>query len=123
MPRSCLKALFTISIFLILLFSFPNQIFASRTIDSTTLNGASSVTVSPSPSITAQVNVTTVVAGGGADWQGTPWTVNGSTTCVDHTNHNAAGSYSESFTITAPASNGTYDASFIAYSNNICTQG
>lgn len=94
--------------------------YASLTITSVTLNGGSSVSVAPSASITAVVNVTTT-AGGSANWQGTSWTVNGSTTCENTPNNNGAGSYSESFTITAPASAGSYNADFITYSNNGCS--
>lgn len=121
MSKFCLKFVLVFPLVaLLFLFLAPKNAYATRTIDSATLNGSSSVTVAPSASITANVNVTTTAGGGGANWQGTSWTVNGSTTCVDHANHNATGSYTESFTITAPAGTGVYDVSFIAYSNNAC---
>lgn len=121
MLRTCLKYIAVVLVFIPLLILTVAPVYATLTITSATLNGASSVTVVPSSSITAVVNVTTT-SGGSANWQGTSWTVNGSATCVNTPNHNGAGSYSESFTITAPASEGTYDVSFIVYSNNACTQ-
>lgn len=101
----------------------PAQVFASRTINSATLNGSSSVTVTPSSSITAVVNVTTVADGSGAVWGSTQWSVNSVNTCVDHANHTTAGTYSETFTITAPASAGTYDVTFTAFVTNACGTG
>lgn len=122
MIKSCLtRILVLMFVSLAFLFLSPRNVYANRTITSATLNGSSSVTVAPSASITATVNVTTDAGGGGASWQGTSWIVNGVTTCVDTVNHNTAGSYTESFSITAPASNGTYNVDFIAYTNNICT--
>ena len=122
MLKFCLKyiAAFILLIPVFTLIAAP--IYADRTINSVTLNGSSSVTVAPSASITALVNVTTN-NNNSANWQGTAWTVNGVTTCVDTPNNNGVGTYSESFTITAPASASTYNASFVAYSNNACTLG
>lgn len=98
---------------------------AARIINSATLNGISSVSVAPSASITASVTVTTSGSGTDDNWQSTSWRIgsSGAFTCYNHANHNNDGTYTEAFAITAPASSGTYDASFIAYSNNNCTDG
>jgi hypothetical protein len=94
----------------------------ARTINSATLNGVSSVTVSPSATITATVDVTTDGTGNAARWRCTKYTVEGQTSVnVDHTNHDSAGTYSESFSITAPSSTGTYDVTFTAYRDDGCT--
>ncbi|MBI2286759.1 MAG: isopeptide-forming domain-containing fimbrial protein [Nitrosomonadales bacterium] len=109
------------------LFLFPAQAHAARTITSATLNGGSSVTVAPSAAITAAVNVTTDGTGAAARWRSTGWLISttapGTVTCVDHLNHDGAGSYSETFSITAPATSGTYNAYFIAYNNDTCSSG
>src|SRR5262245_16036961 len=94
----------------------------SRTITSVTLNGGSSVTVLPGQSIAAVVDVTTTGNGNNANWRSSGWVI--STTApstyniVDHANHDGAGDYSESFTITAPTTAGTYSAYFAAYQND-----
>src|SRR3989338_6617843 len=108
------------------LFLFPAQAHAARTITSATLNGGSSVTVAPSAAITAVVNVTTTGTGAAARWRSTGWriaAVPGAVTCVNHANHDGAGVYSETFSITAPATSGTYNAYFIAYNNDSCSSG
>ena len=97
----------------------------SRTITSVTLNGGSTVTVSPSASITAVVNVTTANGGGNQNWRSTGWLIAtsapGAVICIDDTDHEGSGSYSETFTITAPAAAGTYHAYFIAYTDDLCS--
>lgn len=105
----------------------PLEAHAARTVTSATLNGASSVTVIPGAAITAVVNVTTTGTGAASRWYSTGWriatTAPGAVTCVDHTNHSGAGAYSETFSISAPVTPGTYDAYFIAYNNDTCTSG
>ena len=97
----------------------------SRNINSVTLNGGSSVTVAPGASITASVNVTTKSSDN--DWKSTSWRIATSsgpyTACVDHTDHTSSGTYTESFSITAPATLGIYNAYFVAYSNDTCSSG
>ena len=95
----------------------------SRTINSVTLNGGTSVTVSAGESITAVVNVTTDNSGGNQNWRSTGWligTAPGVLTCVDHPNHDGSGTYAETFSITAPTT-GTYNAYFVAYANETCS--
>lgn len=121
---SSLKYLVTFAITTAVFLSFPGSVFAARTINSATLNGSTSVTVAPSASITAAVNVATTGSGAGARWRATSWRVgSGAITCVDHPNHDSAGTYDESFAITAPASGGTYNVNFIAYDKDNCTGG
>jgi MSHA biogenesis protein MshQ len=97
---------------------------AQRTITSVTLNGGSSVTVAPGGSITAVVQVTTAGNGSNARWRCTNWriaaTPPGTMTAEDHGNHENAGSYTETFTVTAPATSGTYNAYFSANRADDC---
>ena len=97
----------------------------SRMITSVTLNNVASVTVSPGASITAVVNVTTDNAGGNQNWRSTGWRISttppGTVICVNHTNHDGIGNYSETFSVTAPTTGSTYNAYFVAYSNENCT--
>ncbi len=101
----------------------------ARTINSATLSYGSTVngtvvTVAPSSSITASVTVTTNgTGGGGNDWQSTGWRISttapGSITCANTPNHTSSdGTFTESFSITAPSAAGTYNAYFIAYSDD-----
>ncbi len=98
-----------------------------RVIDSVTLDGAASVTVLPAATISATITVSTTGAGANGRWRSTAWRIAGSppgaTICVDHPNHDTAGTYTETFPITAPAAVGTYNAYFIAYRNDGCSQG
>ena len=99
----------------------PGRSWAALTVDAVTLDGASSVTVAPGATITAQVTVTTT---GGTDWRSTAWRVSttapGTTTCVNTPNNDNNGTYSETFSIAAPTAAGTYNAYFIARANNTC---
>ncbi|MBI4293686.1 MAG: DUF11 domain-containing protein [Betaproteobacteria bacterium] len=120
--RAALAAAVFVSLLLL-----PAEAHAARIINSVTLNGAPSVTVSPGAAITAVVNVSTTGAGTAQRWRSTGWLIAtappGSVTCVDHPNHDAVGTYSETFSITAPATPGTYNAYFIAYNNDTCSSG
>ena len=94
---------------------------APLVVTSATLNGAASVTVVDGSTITAIVNASVAA---GSQWRSTGWriagTAPGTVTCIDHTNHDVAGSFSETFTVTAPSTVGTYDAYFIAYTDDAC---
>ncbi len=102
---------------------------ANRTITAVTLNGAASVSVLPGATITVAINVTTDLLGGGnpTRWRSTGWRVSttapGTVTCINHANHDAVGIYNETFSITAPATVGNYNAYFIAYSDDACGAG
>ncbi|MBZ0105779.1 MAG: DUF11 domain-containing protein [Sulfuricella denitrificans] len=92
---------------------------AALTINSVTLNGGASVTVAPGASITVVVSETNT---GGSNWRSVEFQTNPATgtSCINTPDHNGNGTYSETFTITAPAAAGNYDASFVASSNNSC---
>lgn len=103
---------------------------AARTITSVTLNSAASATVAPGASVTLVVNVTTDGTGGGtnpASWRSTGWLISasppGTLSCWDHANHDVAGAYSESTSIQAPLTPGTYNAYLVAYNNDACSAG
>ena len=94
------------------------------TITSVTLNGGSSVSVAPGATITAVINVTTGIGGGDPNWRSSSWQIDttpGSANCIDHANHDGIGNYSETLTITAPGSPGTYNAYFTAYQDDGCS--
>jgi hypothetical protein len=97
----------------------------SRTINSVTLNGGTSVTVAPAATITVVINVTTDNGGGTQNWRATSWRIANSTgtgSCVDHIlNHDGVGTYTETFTIPAPAAAGIYNAYFVASGNDNCS--
>ncbi|MCX6817786.1 MAG: VWA domain-containing protein [Candidatus Aenigmarchaeota archaeon] len=94
----------------------------ARNINWAKLNGTSTVTVLPSTSITASVNVTTTSTD--HDWKCTKYKIEGgSNITVNHGNHYGQGTYIESFSITAPATPGIYDVSFWAFDDNDCTSG
>ncbi len=113
------KNIFLLLIFILLFSCATVPVYADRAIDSVTLNGSSSVTVAPSASITVAMTVTTNALND-KNWRATSWNISGSN-CINHTDHNGAGTYNESFTVTAPSSPGTYNISFIAYADSACT--
>jgi hypothetical protein len=97
----------------------------SRMINSVLLNGSTSVTVVSGASISAALNVTTDNGGGNQNWRSTSWLIAnappGGTTCVDSTNHDGSGTYTDTISITAPAAPGTYNAYFLAHRDDTCT--
>jgi len=95
---------------------------ASRSITSVTLNGENSMTVPASAPIKASVTVETT--GEDNDWKSTKYLIEGQTAICENTkNHRSAGTYTESFLITAPPGLGIYDIDFWAYSDNDCLTG
>lgn len=125
-PGHFLRAVFA----LVVLTGFmatPGEVHANRVVNSATLDGGASVSVSPGATISAAVEVTTNNTGSGNNWQSTGWriatTAPGAVTCVDHPNHNNSGTYVETFNMTAPVVPGTYNAYFVAYDNNTCSSG
>lgn len=96
-------------------------------IDSVTLDGAANVTVGAGQTISALVNVTANSSSPGYQWRSTGWRISttapGALTCVNHTNHEAGGTFNETFSVTAPATSGTYNAYFIAYNDDSCGSG
>ena len=100
----------------------------ARIVTTATLDGGSSVTVSPAASIASQVTVTTDGSGANARWRSTSWRIATTDpvavnigTCVDHPDHDSPGGpYIESFNITAPSPAGTYNAYFRAHADDTC---
>jgi hypothetical protein len=115
-----LKGLFGVSVFALFLV-FPLGAKAALTTDSATLNGSATASVDAGSAITASVTATVT---GANDWRGTKWVIStstpGSMTCVDTTNYLAAGTYVESFSITAPILTGVYNVFFQANGGSTC---
>src|SRR5437867_9382917 len=85
-------------------------------------NGAP-VTVLPGATISTTIQVQTTGTGAAARWRSTSWQIgSGGVICVNHPDHDSAGTFAESFNVTAPSLTGTYNISFIAYSNDTCSQ-
>src|SRR3989441_8569000 len=85
-------------------------------------NGAP-VTVLPGATISATIQVQTTGTGVAARWRSTSWQIgSGGVVCVNHADHNSAGTFTESFNVTAPSLTGSYSISFIAYSDDTCSQ-
>jgi hypothetical protein len=98
-----------------------NTFTDSHVIDSVTLNGASSVTVAPSTSITAAVSATFTGSGNNTTWRSTAYTIGAlATVCVDTPDHSVNGTFTESFSITAPATAGSYNVTFQTFAGNSC---
>ena len=95
----------------------------SRTVNSATVDGASSVTVLGGATVSAAVTVNH--AGSDNNWQSTGWRIgtSGAFNCVNHSDHNSDGTQTETFNITAPTSAGTYTVQFQAYNNDTCSSG
>ena len=96
----------------------------------TTLDGSTgTINVAPGASITLAMRVTTTGSGTADDWNSSRWAfgttapVAGSMTCVDHGNHTVAGPYTETFSITAPATAGNYNLYLYAYNGDACASG
>ena len=113
-------------------FLIPSTSHASMTINSVLLNGVASnqIQVSPGANITATVNATLT---SGTKWKATAWgmaTSSGSydVTCVnskngkDGTRNSPDGTYTETFTIKAPAAPGLYTVTFLGDGANNCGQ-
>ena len=104
----------------------PSVAFADSTpvVNSLTLGGGTTITVSPSASITAVVNVSTHDASSGSRWRGVTWriaTSSGSGTCVSLGSSGITGTASSTFTFTAPSLVATYNVYIRAYTNTSCT--
>ena len=96
----------------------------------TTLNGSTSaVSVAPNASISVVMNVTTSGSGTANDWNMSAWKLgttaptnasDAALTCVNTPDVSGAGTYTASFTITAPAASGTYNLYLYAYNGSSC---
>jgi hypothetical protein len=106
---------------------FPATGHAARTINSVTLNNATSVSVVPGDWVTLVISVTTDGSGANNDWLSTGWLISatppGTLNCWNHNDHTSANTYSENTTIQVPSAPGTYNAYFVAYNDNSCSSG
>ena len=101
--------------------------WATITINSVTFNGGASTTVSGGSSVVMTVTATTVWDGNedSDEWHATEYIIGNEPpvcTTPDHHNHDA-GTYTESYTISAPSSDGDYTVQVIAYNEKKCTKG
>lgn len=102
---------------------FSGHTMAALTINSVTLDGGSSIAVAPGGSSIPVVLSASNDASN--SWNSTGWriatTAPGSLTCYDNADHVGANqTFSESFNIVAPATQGTYNAYFVASNNSTC---
>ncbi len=103
---------------------FAGNAMAALTINSVTLDGSSSIAVAPGGSA---IPVTLSVSNDATNnWSSTGWRISttapGTLNCYDNADHvGASQSFSDSFTILAPAAAGTYNAYFVASNNSGCT--
>ena len=93
----------------------------------TTLNGSTGrINVAAGSSITLVMNVTTTNPGTGPNWNASRWALAtappapGTLPCINHPNHAGPGTFSETITITAPPTAGTYNLYLWAYNGDTC---
>lgn len=85
------------------------------------VNGSDSTNILPGESVDLKVDVTTSGSGSNNDWESTRYRIEGgSWNCENTSNHTSSGNYSETFGITAPNANGTYDVDVQVFNNNFC---
>lgn len=107
----------------------PGLAMAAVTINSATVNGGATVTVSPGGNLTVSANATTSGGNSVDDWRSISWAIAtsapsaASMTCDASPNFNGDGTYTQAFSATAPASAGTYNLYLIAYNDNACSSG
>ena len=106
--------------YLVCFFLFSTPAFSARVINSVTVNGVTSAEVAGGDTVTVSVTVTTSGRGNNDNWDSTSYTLDGTTTCVNTTDYNGDGTYTESFSVTAPAAIGTYPISVYAHRNGNC---
>ena len=97
---------------------------ASANTTSVTVDGSSSTTVIPGTSITVAMTVNGTGSGSNNDWRSSKYLIEGGSwsSCIPTPGH-SSGTNTESFNITAPAVNGTYDLSVRAYNSSNCGSG
>lgn len=105
-------------------FVAPKTVEAAADTTSATVDGSSNTVVAPGASITVAMNVHTYGSGSDDNWHSSRYLIEGgSWHCVNTPDHNSDGNYTESFTITAPNTPGTYDLSVRAYNGDNCSSG
>ena len=111
----------------VMLFALSNVVSADETggdltnwihINNVELNGQDQVTVEPGEMITAEVETEVHYS----SWKSTKYIVEGQgEVCVDTPNHYSNGVYTESFSVNAPLSEGTYDFTVKVYKDDSCS--
>jgi hypothetical protein len=97
-------------------------------LNGTVMTGSNSVTVATSSTISIKVTVSTYSESGNTNvnWQSTGYRISttapGGFSCRNTNNNNGVGTYQETFNVTAPSIEGTYNLYLAAYSDNSCTQ-
>lgn len=85
-------------------------------------NGATQVTVYPGTSINVSMTVQTFGSGSVDNWQRSQYLIEGgSWTCVNTDNNDGDNTYTETISIVAPTTVGTYDLSLRAYIDDSCS--
>ncbi|MBI3243695.1 MAG: DUF11 domain-containing protein, partial [Chloroflexi bacterium] len=112
-----------ILIIALLVLSTTGAANASFTSMSATLNGsAPPITVGPNASITVALTVTVNSTGGNNNWKATRWQLDGgATTCINHADHAATVTFTETFAIAGPATIGNHDLALRAYNTDDCS--
>jgi hypothetical protein len=108
-------------------FTDARQITEVR-INDVVMTGSNKVTVPTSSTLTILVTVSTYSVSGdtNVNWRTTGYRIStsaGSLSCNNTDNFSGPGSFSDSFTVQAPTTAGTYNLYLVAYSDNSCSQG
>ena len=94
------------------------------TLSTAMVNGQPYVSVPPSTNVTVTLKVKTEGSGDSNDWKTTQYSLDGNNwTCVNTPNHTSSGTWTEDFTLKAPATVGSYDLHLRAYNGDNCTGG
>ncbi len=123
--NQCFRRCLRIGVALILSFLAVDA-QATLVIDSATVDGGATTTVTAGSAISLSLTVTTSGGGASNDWGATGWliaNVTGPLNCVNHADHTVSGTYTETFNITAPVTVGTFNVYLVAYRNDSCTGG
>jgi uncharacterized repeat protein (TIGR01451 family) len=92
---------------------------SAPTVSAGSVNNATSVTLKSGASITVKLNVT---MNGGENWKSTGYQIGtGTWQCANTTDYSGNGTYNNSFIITAPSTDGTYNLNLKAYSKSSCS--
>ncbi|MFA6098649.1 MAG: DUF4215 domain-containing protein [Patescibacteria group bacterium] len=106
----------------------PKPAFAARNLTNATVNDTNAVTVGPNESINVWLEVTTSRNLNNPmdenDWKSTSYKIgNNAWVCLDTPDHTVSGTYSETFSITAPGTAGVYNFKLKAWKNDDCSHG
>lgn len=95
----------------------------SRNFSSVTINGASTVNVSPSDSLSVIVTIWTNGSQEGNDWESTRYTIEGQPSVCDNSPsiYSDSSNTSSTFNLIAPPTPGQYDLTVTAFIDNSCT--